>query len=170
MEVPVKLLVSGRWRIKKCENVTHTHTNTHMTQKNSDTITDTHLSNGDYRFLWLILSLDKYSQSVSQLHINLCKIHKQNTHVQHRHIHRTVKLPRPDVLSSQEALHIPITNNAQDITHSTQAVDAHRISTQWENIQGFLTSVYPSVWHSVCWSVTHTHINSYNTTHTHKYT
>ena len=28
MEVPVKLLVSGRWRIKKCENVTHTHTHT----------------------------------------------------------------------------------------------------------------------------------------------
>ena len=59
-----------------------------------------------YRYLWHILSLDKYSQGVSQLHTKLCKTHKQNTHVQHSYTHRTVKHPRPQALSIQEVIHI----------------------------------------------------------------
>ena len=52
------------------------------------------------RFLWLILSLDKYSQSVSQLYINICEIQKQNTHVQHSYTHRTV-----NILDQMHCLH-----------------------------------------------------------------
>ena len=82
-----------------------------------------------YRFLWLILSLDKYSQGVSQLQITLCKTHKQNTNVQYSYTLRTVKHPRLKVLL-QEVIHIQITTKLQGLTHGTQAADAHRISTQ----------------------------------------
>ena len=125
-----------------------------------------------YRYLWHILSLDKYSQGVSQLHKKLCKTHKQNTHVQHSYTHRTVKHPRPQALSIQEVIHIWITSSAQGLTQSTHAADASRISTGWGKVQAYVISVYPSVCHSVSLSVTHTHthththIDSYNTTHT----
>ena len=119
-----------------------------------------------YGFLWLKLSLGKYSQGVSQLHTNTCKTHRQNIHVQHSYTHRTVKHPRPEALSSLEVLHIRISSSAQGVTHGTQAADACRISTHWGNVQASLTSVYPSVCHSVCLSVTHTHRDLNNTTHT----
>ena len=41
--------------------------------------------------------------------------------------------------------------------------DARRVSTHWGNVQASLTSVYPTMSHSVCLSVIHTHIDSYNT-------
>ena len=106
---------------------------------------------------------------MSQLHTNLCKTHKQNTHVPHSYTHRTVKHPRPEALSTQEVIHIGKTRSAQGLIHSTQAVDAHRTGIQWGNVQASVISLYPSVCHSVSLSVTHTHIDSYNTTHTQIY-
>ena len=141
-----------------------------LLNKRTNTLSQTHTCQMEiYIFLWLILSLDIYSQGVSQLHINLCKTHKQNTHVQHSYTHRTVKHPRPEALSSLEVLHIRISSSAQGVTHGTQAADAHRISTHRGNVQASLISVYHSVCHSVCFAVTHTHIDSHNTMHTYKY-
>ena len=81
---------------KKFKKITHTPLQTHTCQVDI------------YRYLWLILSLDKYSQGVSQLHITLCKTHKQNTNVQYSYTLRTVKHPRLKVLL-QEVIHIQIT-------------------------------------------------------------
>ena len=72
---------------KICESVTHTHTNIYFSvwrklrcgffiQKYLNTIKSYTCQMEIYRFLWLILSLDKLNQSVSQLHTNLWKTHK----------------------------------------------------------------------------------------------
>ena len=119
-----------------------------------------------YRYLWLKFSLGKYSQGVSQLHTNLCKTHKQNTHVQHSYTHRTINNPRTEAWLTQELMYICITSSEQGLIHTTQAAGASRISTHRGNVQASVTSAYPSVGHSVCFSVTHTHIDLNNTTHT----
>ena len=128
---------------KKCENITHslTHTYTHrylsllceesqavgLLHKRTHTITHT-CQMDIYRFLWIIILLGKYSQCVSQLYTNLCKL-TSKIHVYKTATHRTVKHPKPEALYSQEALHIGITSSAQGLTHGTQAADACRIST-----------------------------------------
>ena len=54
---------------------------------------------------------------------------QKNTHVQHSYTHQTVYHPRPEVLFTQEVIHIQITSSASGLTHDAQAVDARRVST-----------------------------------------
>ena len=138
------------------ECFTHTHTHTHrclylqcegsqgvgLLHKSPHTLWQTHTCQMEiYIFLWLILSLDKYSQGVSQLHINLCKTHKQNTHVQHSYTHRTVKHPRPEGFSSPVVIPILITISAQGLTHSTTT---HLLD--WVKSKRTLFSVSLKIW------------------------
>ena len=100
---------------------------------------------------------------------------QKNAQAQHSYTHITVKHPRTELLLTQGHSYLNHkqctgsytwhTSSVQGLMHDTQAAYACKISTHWGNIQASL--IYTSVWHSVCLPITHTHINSNNTTHTH---